>query len=246
MTDLLIPERLVDWPLIDATIEIRFNHNLNPDIALSHLLSLYSDRFPEVTRLPIADIPQEFKSSDLNLKYMPQYSLLNDKGFQLGIGSNSIVFSPKMLKSDDYPGWDRLFSAFKEAQLDLAKNSKLKSCKVTRTGLRYINHFNAAELEDVCKLSIAGPWFEKNKPKNIQMGFSIEKEGLNSTMRISSNTRIIVDNIERTGSVMDIDTYSDQQLTLDSAAQKVDTIHSELERVFFSSLTESYINAHRA
>ena len=66
-----LPKTILPCPIVESTLEIRFQTNLPPDTMVGFVYSLFQSKDSEVqlTALPISQIPAEIRRQDPNLKY---------------------------------------------------------------------------------------------------------------------------------------------------------------------------------
>jgi uncharacterized protein (TIGR04255 family) len=130
----VLPERINPDAILEALVELRFDHTELPELVLGRLLDAQLWAGYEQVRLPTADIPQPIREMDVNLRYQPLVELRKGDGTRVAkIGGH--VMSYHVV--GPYPGW----SVFKD-EIEIAVReaiAKLKSPQLSRIGFRYIN-----------------------------------------------------------------------------------------------------------
>ena len=136
-----LPKTLDREPLVDALFEVRLRE-ASPlaDILPGILFQDYGNN-AIVTRLPVAEIPQDMRASDPSLHYAPLVRIELDK-YVISVGDRSVIINCKM----PYPKWER----FNIAILDLVDRvSKLNlTVHVERFSLKYVNLIQAPTIEE--------------------------------------------------------------------------------------------------
>lgn len=129
-----IPIRLNRDPIVEAMFEIRFEpaRASLSDLLPGMLFPKFGDRFPNLERTPLSQLPREIQSQAPELKYQARTRLLN-KQFILMLGDHSVTVS--CLRP--YIGW----SGFRELILEVIAElhaSKMIS-RLERYSIKYIN-----------------------------------------------------------------------------------------------------------
>lgn len=225
-----LPKKIDPCPIIEALIEIRFSALIHENAVFGLFYNVLKEDFPKVESLPILQLPEPLRMADPNLKFKPHYKIINqDFIVQIGPDVFSIASVPK------YIGW----GVFSNKIFDiLSRINQLKVINdVLRLGIRYINFFEEDIFNDI-DLSIS---LKDNKIdyKNTVIRTEISQEDFSSSLQIANN----VNNVDRIGSVIDIDTFT--SLNLDKFFSNKETIinrgHQKEKELFFSLLKEEFL-----
>lgn len=235
-------EILKNNPLITTTFEIRFYSSLESEIQFwifyEKLLKIWFNNF---IKLPINDLPESIIKNNPELKYQPRYTFEKDI-YVLSIWLSSVSLSLK--EKFTYEGWDNYFKEIKEV-INFFNDDKLSITKIERIGLRYINFFENINIFNPENINIRILKWEENlyNQKNfLQTNFTNSEINLN--LKISNNTNIEFKNWEnQEWSVIDLDSYiQNVEKYEDKIINKVDECHEYLEKIFFNTITEKYLN----
>lgn len=233
-----LPQKITPCPITEAVIEIRFETEQDPDIILSlfHLALKGSNVKSE--RLPVADIPIEFRDNDPLLKFRPHFQFHAEQ-FIYQVGSKVVSISTK----GEYPGWklylDETLSFIKKVQ-----KQKIID-KVERVGMRYISRFSGNVLP---KLEFEFNQHDKVSDKNITllnqpMIFKtlMEKDGMNIQLQLTN--MVIVPEQEHYDSQIDIDiSSSNAAIFLDNKKKELERMHNKEKEIFFGLLKPSFLS----
>lgn len=129
-----LPKKLKHDTIVEALVEIRFEHKTVGEVIVGRLVAAAGWKDYHAVRLPVADLPAEFRDSNPDLRYQPIIQLQRPvPGELMKIGSRVIsihVLSP-------YPGWQK----FRERISILIDElyAVVPDLVIQRVGLRYIN-----------------------------------------------------------------------------------------------------------
>jgi len=229
------PTKITPDPIIDAVVELRFENNVPSDAVLGMLFGVIRDDFPKFVKLPIADIPEEIRKKDNNLKYAPNYQSVSSP-FLLNVGPNVISIS----NPEKYVGWKENFFPFiKNIIKNIEQIGIVES--FTRIGIRYIDYF------------------ECNIFDNITLQLTINNEPLNSAqttistlfkhndyftrVQIQNNTVVNIGNKQGKGSIIDSDTFyvPPNDVNFEDIVNAIDKQHELSLDMFFKLLKPEFI-----
>lgn len=129
-----LPLRLGKDPILEAVAELRFRSSV-PDagtVLVGFLFTQLRKRFPNIERLPAADLPAQLRQLDPKLQYTAQHRLFNETE-SLMVGDKILAVSTR----SPYPGWNTFKPHVVEAW-DQAKESKLVE-DIERMSIKYTN-----------------------------------------------------------------------------------------------------------
>lgn len=239
---MLLPKRLEKEPLIDAVFEIRFQSATPASSILPGLLFGRLEGEKKIEKLPIAQLPEQVRISDPNLKYAPVLRIVW-KNFSLMISDNGLTVGCML----PYPGW----SSFKEIILEVIgylSNSNVIN-KVERYSIKYVDIIPANSLKDQVSAVNLELVIGKHKldKEFYQVRVDIPIDDFVNIIILSSAANVILPSGEkRSGVAVDIDTILDLgKVPIEDIYAKLDKnlekMHDLNGKIFFSCLTEKTI-----
>lgn len=233
-----IPSKLENCPIIDSVLEIRFDSAFDRNIVFPIIYSAISNDFTPPIALPIIQIPEDIKAQDPNLFYQAYYRLIlkDNPNVSMQIGPRMIAFC----LSQNYTGWD-FFRSFVTKYVEIIQKTKVIK-KVIRMGFRVINFFDWDIYKKGIELKISLsnkeiPYTETVlKTKFITGNYE-------STVNIINSANLTNAQTKRSGSVIDIDTYTIQcDNFFENVSHYMDEAHAAEKAIFFDILTDDLIN----
>lgn len=235
MTSKQIPLKLEYSPIIEAAIDFRFETTYPPDAVFGIIYKIFQPDFPGgVEKLPILQIPEQVRMQDQNLIYQPYYRL-KDNNFLMQIGPRIISF----VNTEIYMGWDSFYSRIKKSidsieQLKLPMNFK-------RMGLRYVNFFNF-DIFTRINLSVLLNDSQLNS-KQLSLRTVLQTGQYQTNLSVINNANILKGSRLQNGSIVDIDTYLENE-SINIFAKPNELIgnaHIEEKKLFFDLLNDDLI-----
>lgn len=229
------PTKITPDPIIDAVVEFRFESDIPPDAILGMLFNVVRNDFPNFNKLPIADIPGEFRQKDPQLKFAPCYQSISN-GYRLNVGPNVISLG----NPGNYVGWEENFYPFlKDIIKQLEKSGIVK--KFIRIGLRYIDFFETDIFEKIT-LSIR----LNNAPldaKQITVSTIFEHDEFTTRVNIQNNSTVFYNNNKRFGSIIDTDTFLEPKnnISFENLISVMNKQHEVSLSVFFDLLQPDFL-----
>jgi uncharacterized protein (TIGR04255 family) len=233
-----IPKKITPCPILEAIVEIRFEPEEPDDAIFGIIYNQFKKSFPEIEKLPILQIPDQFRSKDPNLIYKPHYKLIKEN-YTVQVGPR--IFS--LVNVKEYSGWDKFLQEIREVFELLSKLQVIKEIK--RLGLRYVNLFDNLNI------------YEKSNLKLVLKDDALIENPINLTTRIASNefvnqlvmvnhANVAVDKVSYAGSLIDIDTNLEPfpesaKTNFDEFIDIVKRAHEEEKKLFFSLLEDDYL-----
>lgn len=238
-----IPKKLNKEPLIDVIFELRFE-SLAP--ASNILPGVLFNKFPgdnSIEKLSTAQIPEQIRANDPNLKFSPVVRLNIEKFFIL-IGDNSMAVACKL----PYPGWDSFKDIILKSVDHLQSANIVKS--VTRYSLKYIDLISYEIVKKTSNIVDLDLSLGQNKvDKEIfQIKVEMPDDDFINVVQIISNASFTVANTVKTGLVVDIDTINNisscdmTQLKV-GLSEQLEKMHTKNTNLFFECLQEETIQA---
>jgi uncharacterized protein (TIGR04255 family) len=233
-----IPKKITPCPILEAIAEIRFEPEEPDDAIFGIIYNQFKKSFPEIEKLPILQIPDQFRSKDPNLIYKPHYKLIKEN-YIVQVGPR--IFS--LVNVKEYSGWDKFSQEIREVFELLSKLQIIKEIK--RFGLRYVNLFENFNI------------YEKSNLKLVLKDDPLIENPINLTTRIASNefvnqlvivnhANVAVEKVSYVGSLIDIDTNLEPfpesaKTNFDEFIDIVKRAHEEEKKLFFSLLEDDYL-----
>ena len=222
-------------------MELRFESEF-PKVAIYGLLySELKDDFAQQSSLPIMQLPEEIRLKDPSLKFKPWYQLSGNK-ILLQIGPDVIAINCDC--SSGYMGWGNFYPLIKKVNQSVISTDVIKA--ITRIGIRFVSFFENINIFDQIKLKIS---YEGAKLTDNFTTFTTYIQEQNFTQRLVLNNRIInkyplSKNVEKSGSIVDIDTFTSERMTNFNNLEKlIDRGHSLEKALFFSLLEKQFLDS---
>lgn len=235
-----IPIKLNLCPIIESVFEIRFDSKLDANIVFALIYGKLKDDFPKIEALPLSEMPASLRDTDPDLKYQPAYKLhyKDNDNIVLQICAKSVGFS----FTPEYCGWKE-FSSFVKHYLSVIHETGVVG-RVVRIGFRVINFIDGNVFDgEKIRLKIhLGKEEIPYKETSIKTVFS--DGDYHSTVSIVNNAQLKKVAPVRSGSVIDVDTFSVScERFFDNASDFLENIHKVEKNVFFSLLTDQYLES---
>lgn len=200
-------ETMSSDPILEAVFAINFT---SPNKAISSILlgtfsaASFKQRFTQLERLPISDIPLSVRQKDINLRFQPEHRL-HGKGETLLIGSNTIGVAV----NKPYIGG----SAFVSMILEILEviQSLNEEINVERVAFRYINFLEMAEGDKTQfdQIRFEGSLGNLNLAEHntmVRIELSADDCSHSITLKNQATALNTIDNVSSTGLLLDIDT----------------------------------------
>lgn len=217
--------RLKDCNIVDSICEIRFDSAFPRGISSGAITAMLN--IEELQPLPVLQIPEQVRNFDEQFRYAPHYiGKFHDTNVQFG--DNVIIISSPI----PYVNWEIFKKQIEEIVNKLIESNLIKS--VVRIGRRTINFYEYDILE---KLDLK---IEKNIDlERTEYNFIEAYKKDDITIRFIISNQAVIDG--KNGSVIDIDSFIEKEIVLDSVMYSIDSIHFSGKEVFFTLLKDSFI-----
>ena len=236
-----IPVRLRKEPLIEAVWEVRFTSEKQnvADLLPGLIYNAIPGRYPNIVRLPVADIPAPIAERDPNLRYVPKIRLEGDNQ-AIQIGEHVLSLSCRR----PYSGW-KSFSADIRNLIAVGRETGLIN-HLDRFSLKYIDLIQLVQPPDLCVLNIdlkLGGHPVAKQP--VQLRTEIIEEGLIHIIQVVSPAEVSLpgDATRPEGVLLDIDTIASfkEDGSWGDVEKRLDVAHSASKKIFFNLLTAETI-----
>jgi uncharacterized protein (TIGR04255 family) len=232
-----LPTKISPDAIQEALLEVRFEHSEVPVIALGKLASAPIWLNAAQVPLPGASIPEQIRSLDPNMRFLPAAELKISPSEIVRLGFNVLSHH----NVGKYLGWNDLRPRFLESLSALF--GALPSTKAVRLGLRYINVLRRADhlLDSIYDLNLELRIAGSAPPANLQFVYQpfMEGEDTEGTVRVVTPNFVEGDIGPSAVALIDIDIYSRGTQTfgsVDEVAEWVDRAHASEKKAFFSLL----------
>lgn len=239
--DKKIPVRLKKEPLLEALWEIRFTSTKPSvlDLLPGLLFKALPEKYPDIVRLPAADIPDFIVEHDPKLRYVPK-TRLEGGNHAVQIGKQMVALSCRR----PYSGW-KTFSADISELIKVVRDTKLIG-QLERFSLKYIDLIELEQPPDLAcltvELKLGG--YELNM-RLVQLRTEIKENGLIHIIQIASPAEVALPGEDKrlSGVLLDIDTINPikEGESWEEVENRLDAAHSASKRMFFGLLTTETI-----
>lgn len=237
-----MPEKLLLSPLRETFFEVQFEPAIPTvgDILPGLLYSQMKDIYPQVTPLPMANVPRKMRQQNPDLHYQASHRLQGEGGSIL-VGDNVIS-----LTTLEYKGWND-FKAKLVALLKVLKSTE-QTKSVKRFSFKYINLIEAGSSET--QLGFLNMKIECINAPPRERGFLMRTEfdqGKHTTIvqiAPQSSIRLPSPDKELSGLLVDVDTirFEPGAAFLLNPDSLLEEAHLVAKNVFFSLLAPSTID----
>lgn len=229
----------------EALLEIRFDTPVVPEAVIGRLTDAeaWSDFSP--SRMPTADIPQQLRQMDGNLRFTPSYELSRGAPNELiRIGPNVLSYH----RLAPYPGWDSHLPALRQVVETLF--AKLATFNPVRLGFRYVNALNGtdhhiAAASDLALKIVAGEG-DAFTPPSFALNYRHQHQASHvEQVQVATPNYVLVQQGQPDFSVLvDIDIFTPDFYPItgaDNVLAWIDTAHDLLKENFFKLLPTAII-----
>lgn len=229
------PTKITPDPIIDAVVELRYESAFPPDVILGMIFAQVKSKYSDFQKLPITTIPEDIRNSDPGLLFNPHYQA-ELAPFKFNVGPRVISLS----NTGSYTGWkEKYFPELKEL-LQHVKNAGIVK-RFSRLGVRYIDFF---EMDIYGKINLA--IYLNDKPlESLQSVFSaiFKNDEFLTRVQVVNNAVVNVNGTEKTGSIVDTDTYFEPQggFDFDGLNELIDKCHEGSVNFFFNLLKKEFL-----
>ncbi|PCJ15223.1 MAG: hypothetical protein COB02_18220 [Candidatus Cloacimonadota bacterium] len=234
MKDVKVPLSLKYHSIKSCVLEMRFKLK-DPNskhTMLGLLFNKIQDRFPTFEPTSINPL---FSANEQQFDHIPAFRSTHKKDsnayiLQLGAGVINIT-------SDGYSGWSDFYE---EANYIFNHFFSLNlTTEITRIGLRYVNFFSENIIPHLTiEMKSHHLSFDN---QNTELSTSFIHNSFNNNIKISNNINLRVDEKHFVGSLIDVDTISNDEVTTKNFFEKVIKMHDTEKKVFFSLLKHDFI-----
>ncbi len=163
--------------------------------------------------------------TNIRIEIQQSQDIFNDQ-VSIGLSNNSIKFNCK----NDYIGWEKYLKIIKR---DIKKILELDIFETfNRIGLRYVSFFeNVENIFEYTKLNYS---FEPYMCRDTSIATIIESNDIVTILRVSSGAILNKDNREAKGSITDIDSSFEINISpnIEEIIQIIELLHEKEKKIF--------------
>ena len=239
------PKKLQNDAIIEAVCQLQFRSSLLPEIIIGRLSDIDPAAGFNISRLPVANLPLEMRSSDINLQTQPTMELTNKNKTHL-IRFSERVISYHLTGSGSYIGWE----AYRGELLKTFRNlfEKCAISEVFNISFRYINAIVESKhhLSDIHSLNFETKIKGKVLDCPVNLNFTVKNdEDHLTTTRIAHLSFVQGVLPEATNAVIDVEVSTPASKfkanNLDSVMTWIDVAHQFEKEAFFELIPDEVI-----
>jgi len=195
----------------------------------------------QVDRMPGAEMPAQLRESDPNLRYLPLVRLTFGR-YVVMIGDYNLVVSCVM----PYEGWTA-YKATIQRILSTLEDAWFIS-EIERHSMKYVDLLENEDLSEQVKSVAVDLKIGKYelKKENFQVRIEIPEGSHTKVLQLLTGS-VLVDNLPRTGAVVDVDVIKILSTPLRNYLEESSLLLDDLHRInkesFFSCITEETLNS---
>lgn len=241
------PKKLHNDAIIEAICQLSFNSPDLPEIIIGRLSELQSGASDfNITRLPAANFPYEFRSSDPNLQLQPTMELKH-KNNALLIRFSERVISYHITGVGSYIGWE----AYRTELLKTFRIlfDKVSACEVSGISFRYINALmsDRHHIADMHELNFETIVKGVKLDCPVNLNFVVENDEQHlTTTRIAHRNFVQGLLPEATTVIIDVEVSTPvskfKDTNLDSVMNWIDVAHQFEKEAFFKLIPDDVIS----
>lgn len=227
-----VPSSISPNPLFTSTVEIRFTSSINRFDLLNKMNSVFGDKFPMIEE---GKIPYELKEQEEQFRYAADFVLKNED-FSISFSTKSISFE----NVSDYKYWDKYFSFIQDSLKQVFELNFIE--RIERCGVRYGSMLDGNKEPESILIDL--PKLEVNQLKSKFSGFQsiFKTDNGQLYLQISTNLKLVRDNVIKTGLYIDIDASNSNQFQPNNEVFSIiDKLHTDQKELFFGLLKKEYL-----
>jgi uncharacterized protein (TIGR04255 family) len=244
MTAQTLPKKLKKEPLVDVVFEIRFSSSTAASSVLPGFFFAKSKPTKwRIEPLPMAQIPDQLRNADSNLRYQPLMRIHWDD-FLILIGDNSVGVGCKM----PYLGWIKFKEQIVKVVALLIETTIVET--IERYSLKYIDVIEGGNLtEQIQRINMdirVGSHTVQRESFTVRLDIPHDRF-INVVQIVASVVANMADGQARQGTMVDTDTICTYQTSdlikfKEDLPNFLDAIHIENKKMFFECLKPETIS----
>lgn len=214
-------------PIIETMLEIGLTYNFPAEAVVGILFSLLNDKYPNVQlkKSPIANIPEEIRNFDPNLKNKPIHQIVCKDGF-IGLGDKILCIGISI----PYSSWDKYTEFINNIWSLLKSKNIIKGVSYAR--LKYLNFFEE-NIYNRINLTIQFGTEQINYISTILKTEIPCKNNIVGGLQITNGVHVknIALQLDADGSLIDIQTFTNN-ISIENLHDIVFLLHEQAENLF--------------
>lgn len=230
-----IPLSIDPCPIVEAVVELRFNHNTHDDAVFGMFFAELKNRFSAHSNLPLRDFPQEIVKGNPEFKYKALHQLRNPKNDNFFVNLGPHVIS--IISKGKYLGWKQYAENIYYVIERIKKTSIIT--EFSRLGIRYMNFFEGDILDQTeLKITLKGKEIESNWS---QILYEYNLNGYKNRINVW-NDSILEQLGEKTkGTLIDIDTVYANKFSQKEISALLEEGHTTEKKIFYMLLKTEFV-----
>ncbi|MFL1707052.1 TIGR04255 family protein [Campylobacter sp. MOP7] len=236
----MIPKKLENAPILLSAVSIKFETDLPSQAIFGIFYQAIKESFGnfQSNPLPILNIPIEIREQDENLKFAPEYILINnDKRYTIQIGGRNVALVYDRAYGYEYPGWNNYLKQEAEKLVDcIFKMGIIKTISIEYQNIDFFED----DIFDKINITINDPI----QCSLSQISCTKESDSIVHHIAINNKGRVVIQNNQKVGSIIDIKTLNkDTKIDKKDVIDVLDAMHNENKELFFKIIKKEYIDA---
>jgi uncharacterized protein (TIGR04255 family) len=233
-----IPIAIDPCPIVEAVVELRFDHNINSDAVFGIFYSKLNDRYPVANAL---DIKKKFSPEVIKkapeFKYKPHHQLRSqnpESNIRVNIGPNVI----SIVSKGKYLGWKKYSE---DIHFVLKKMQKINFIEdFVRLGIRYMNFFEGDILENTeLEINLEGQHLNSSWTQII---YEYNLDQYKNRINVWNNSIAERNNQNVYGTLIDIDTVYNKLFGKGDVIKIIEKGHDIEKKLFYSLLKKEFVD----
>lgn len=240
-----IPIKLEPTPIVSAVVEIKFISSVPSEAVFGIMYPLLSKEYKKLNKLPVLQVPNDIRDRDPNLIFAPHYEFYDEiKNLKILVGPRVIAIAFHKTENNEYPGWTEYIQ-----EEIISIYSKVFTSgfieRINRFAIRYTDFFKSNVFEHT-KYKVSSPeGGNLGLNEKIQFSRNFQEEEFSHNIVISNNAEFIFNNKKEYGSIVDIDTYTENidENFQNDYADILQKCHLLNKNKFFDILEKKYVDS---
>jgi len=231
-----LPTNLGKCPIIEAFVEVHFKTEMVADAVFGLVYGALKNDYPNVTKLPIAQLPDEIRKASIELRRKPCYQLRGaDDRFLIQIGPDVLTIT----NINSYLGWKDFQKFYRNVWEKIVGVGVIT--EIERIGVHYINFFKQNVFENT-KIKIRLIENELGSEETF-LRSCLTKGAYQTNINITNRGVIKKPDGMITGSVIDIEAACKGEMarSVDQLPANIENTRLVAKDLFFSLLNEDFL-----
>ena len=242
------PKTLVYAPIINTTVELKFDINVPIDAVFGLVYSKIHGIYPEIDYLPVTQLPEQIRIND-GLDSEPHYRFYKKNSpYSVLLGPKIAIFSYNKKEGNinyEYPGWTGVMDQKVKELFSLIYSTEIIT-NINRLGIRVSDFFDSINIFEHVEFNLTSTDGSNLKDVKTQIQQIMYDDDYTHNIVISNNAGYSDLDGDKIGSVIDIDTFVSLDLNnIEELYSCLDRCHELNKNNFFNMLKEEFIDTLR-